>query len=43
VSVATRAETCCGLIVNDYDLDEEHNWSDNGRSCVGHFVWCYPI
>jgi hypothetical protein len=43
VSAATRAENLVEWIMNDYNLDGEHNRSENGRSCTGHFVQYHPL
>jgi hypothetical protein len=43
VSAATRAENSGGRIGNDYNSDREHNRSENGRICVGHFLRYHSV
>jgi hypothetical protein len=43
VFAAIRAENSGGRIGNDYNSDDEHNRSKNGRSCIGRFVRYHPV
>jgi hypothetical protein len=43
VSAETRAENFEGWIGNDYNSDEEHNISENVRSCMGRFARYHRI